>query len=264
MANDLLLIVDDEHIFRRVTAKILREHGYEIVEAGDGEEALRKASEQVPSLVVTDVMMPRLDGWQLVQILRSRPAFATVPVIMLTGLDSREDRLRGFRLGADDYLPKPTNAAELEVRIAAALERSARLVNTVSSQLAKPPEDDTAQLTGALDQIGLPSVLTILEMESKTGELHLEKVAGGRRAQMQVRDGRLVGLRVDEMEQATSLEAMGALLTWSGGRFRFVPGPVDDRDEIGCTTTSFLMQAVQVSDEERRLADTILDAELYA
>ena len=76
-----------------------------------------------PDLIITDVMMPKLDGWALVRALRSRAELALVPVIFLTALGGEEDRIRGFRLGADDYLPKPFRFEELELRVANALKK---------------------------------------------------------------------------------------------------------------------------------------------
>src|SRR5262245_16668449 len=107
MASPRILVVDDDAWILRMVTTVLEKRGYEIHIAGDGEDGLQKARTLGPDLIITDVMMPRMDGWALVKQLRAAPQLAFVPVIFLTALGSDEDRIRGFRLGADDYLPKP-------------------------------------------------------------------------------------------------------------------------------------------------------------
>src|SRR6185295_13847897 len=102
-----VLVVDDDAWILRMISTVLAKRGYEIVTAGNGQDALTAAVKQPPDLIITDVMMPKLDGWSLVKQLRTRPEFAFVPVIFLTALGTDEDRIKGFRLGADDFMPKP-------------------------------------------------------------------------------------------------------------------------------------------------------------
>ncbi|MEM9493986.1 MAG: response regulator, partial [Myxococcota bacterium] len=126
MAPRILVADDDAWILRMVTT-ILTKRGYEVDTAQDGEQAYERALEQIPDLLITDVMMPKMDGWTLVRALRSRPEFSFVPVIFLTALSSDEDRIRGFRLGADDYLPKPFRFEELDLRVAKTIRRRQRV-----------------------------------------------------------------------------------------------------------------------------------------
>ncbi len=119
-----VLIVDDDPWILRMVSTLLEKRGYAIATASDGEEGLMRADQMRPDLIITDVMMPKLDGWSLVRALRSRPELALVPVIFLTALGGEEDRIRGFRLGADDYLPKPFRFEELDLRVANALRKA--------------------------------------------------------------------------------------------------------------------------------------------
>src|SRR5207245_10460425 len=107
MSVPRILIVDDDAWILKMVSTVLDKRGYAIDTAQDGAEALEKVQAHAPDLIVTDVMMPRMDGWALIRTLRSREQTAFVPVIFLTALGSDDDRIRGFRLGADDYLPKP-------------------------------------------------------------------------------------------------------------------------------------------------------------
>ncbi len=115
-----ILIVDDEHSIRRILETRLSRLGYEVVTAADGIEALDIFHNQVPDLVVLDVMLPKLDGYGVCQQLRQK---SEIPIIMLTALGDVADRLMGLEIGADDYVSKPFSPKELEARICSLLRR---------------------------------------------------------------------------------------------------------------------------------------------
>ena len=115
-----ILIVDDEPRIRHFVRMNLQLENFQVGEASDGLEALRKVKEDMPDLVVLDVEMPKLDGFETLREIRR---FSTVPVIMLTVRSDEEDRIRGLDLGADDYVTKPFSARELASRIKAVLRR---------------------------------------------------------------------------------------------------------------------------------------------
>lgn len=117
-----LLIVEDDPILQRSLAASLREEGYAVDTAGDGEEGLFKAEQTRYDGIVLDVMLPKLDGWEFLQRLRPEN---TTPILMLTALDSPPDRVKGLDRGADDYLPKPFDLDELLARIRALIRRTA-------------------------------------------------------------------------------------------------------------------------------------------
>ncbi|HZO76020.1 MAG TPA: response regulator transcription factor [Ktedonobacteraceae bacterium] len=116
-----ILIVDDEPRIRDFVRMNLELEHYHVIEASDGLEALEKLREYLPDLVILDVMMPEMDGFETLHALRE---VSTVPVIMLTVRQSEQDRIRGLDLGADDYLAKPFSPRELLLRIRALLRRS--------------------------------------------------------------------------------------------------------------------------------------------
>lgn len=116
-SKPIVLIVDDEEAGRRSLEDALVRHGYELVMAASGREALEKATERAPDLVLLDLMMPDMDGFEVCRRLRSDPQLAELPVIMITALDDRESRVRGLEAGADDFLSKPFDRAELRARV---------------------------------------------------------------------------------------------------------------------------------------------------
>jgi len=115
--NSRLLIVDDEEHVRETLEMVLMPENYQITFATHGEEALKKAEELIPDLILLDVMMPSMDGYEVCERLRANPKIAEVPILMLTALDDRESRLRGINAGADDFLSKPVDRVELRARI---------------------------------------------------------------------------------------------------------------------------------------------------
>ena len=120
-----ILVIEDDPTQRMLTSAVLRSAGYEVAEAVDGMEGLRMAVQSAPDLMVCDVMMPGLNGYQVVDALKKEPALATVPVILLTAMSNRSHMRIGMLSGADDYLFKPFRATELRQSVAALLAKRA-------------------------------------------------------------------------------------------------------------------------------------------
>ncbi|WP_337100710.1 response regulator transcription factor [Paenibacillus sp. YIM B09110] len=115
-----ILVVDDDPHIRELVSVILRKEGYSVQEASDGREALAMMEKAAADMVVLDVMMPNMDGWELCRELRDN---YDIPLLMLTAKGEMGDKVRGFNIGTDDYLVKPFDPAELAVRVRALLKR---------------------------------------------------------------------------------------------------------------------------------------------
>ena len=118
-----ILVIDDKPTIRRLVARTLRHRGYEVLEADDGPRGLELARTQWPDLVLSDIMMGTVDGFAVLQNLRSHPATADIPVILMTGVGDNKHMRQGMDLGADDFLPKPFTADTLRKAVRARLER---------------------------------------------------------------------------------------------------------------------------------------------
>ena len=116
-----LLLIDDDATLVKALDIYLTRAGYAVDSANNGAEGLKKMYQIRPDLIVLDVMMPQLDGWETCRRIRE---MSTVPVIMLTARNQEAERVKGLRIGADDYVPKPFSLKELEARIGAVLRRS--------------------------------------------------------------------------------------------------------------------------------------------
>ncbi len=123
MSPKTILLIDDDPVLLELLSSQLQAAGYRPVAANDGSTGLTLAAEAQPDLVVLDVMMPNMDGWEVCKRVREQ---APVPIIMLTAKGEEFDKLRGFRLGVDDYVTKPFSFAELVARVGAVLTRAER------------------------------------------------------------------------------------------------------------------------------------------
>ena len=123
-ANPRILVVDDDPDIRTILKMILTGGGFEVTLAADGEAGWKSASENPPDLLLTDIMMPGLDGFGLLQRVRADPRTRSVPVILLSAKSGSDDIARGLDLGADEYLAKPCPKAELLAKVRWSIDRS--------------------------------------------------------------------------------------------------------------------------------------------
>ncbi|MCZ7541243.1 MAG: response regulator transcription factor [Anaerolineae bacterium] len=121
MPHDLILLVDDEPHIIELASLYLKQDGFRVISAGDGLAALERVAQDSPALMVLDLMLPRLDGWEVCKRVRAE---SDLPILMLTARDDDIDKIVGLELGADDYLTKPFNPRELVARIKAILRRA--------------------------------------------------------------------------------------------------------------------------------------------
>lgn len=121
MANELILVVDDEPNIIELASLYLKQDGFRVISAGDGITALDRVAEDAPALMVLDLMLPELDGWEVCKRVRAE---SDLPILMLTARNDDIDKIVGLELGADDYLTKPFNPRELVARVKAILRRT--------------------------------------------------------------------------------------------------------------------------------------------
>ncbi|MDC0716598.1 response regulator [Nannocystis bainbridge] len=247
-----ILVVDDDLWIQRVVLAALRDQDYALTTASDGTVALAKAMADPPDLVISDVMMPGMSGWTLVTRVRATPRLALTPFIFLTALDSAEDKLQGFRLGADDYLPKPFRPEELAARVASVLRRSQHLHGAAREQVREVTPTSARGFNGNLEDIGVASLLVLLEMERKTGLLVLHRDHPQERCRLFLTQGRVVDAFMDVGPEARHVDTVYHALQWSAGQFEFRALPVEMRDQIGSSITALLLEGARRMDESSR------------
>ena len=251
MGAHVLVADDDPHVARMLRDALIR-RGYTIDVAGDGEEAFARALARPPDVLVTDVMMPKVDGWTLVRTLREHPKLGKLPVIFLTAIGAEDERLRAFRLGADDYLSKPFRLDELVGRIEKVIKRP-----------EAPNKLPSTGLAGDLAQVGLSTLLVLIEMERKTGLLKL-RGPNERPGEIILREGKVIDARLHH-GPSSGAECVYAMLTWTAGKFEFNARAVDGTDKIQLPTTHLLMEGARLMDEAAApAADDHLDMNAIA
>lgn len=204
-----VLVVDDSVSHRIELGDVLRARGMRVRVAENGLLALSAALKKLPDVILTDVEMPQMDGWSLLRSIRQRKRLRGVPVVFLTRLSDELSRLRGYRMGADDFLPKDMPADEI----------AARLVGVVTRRRQLPTSSPDSQgLRGELEHVRLGSLLAFLESERRSGALHLRR--DDEASVLHLRDGALA--KVEQLgSNAHPHDRVFEMLGWARGEFDF-------------------------------------------
>lgn len=230
-----ILVIDDDIWYRERAAQLMRDAGHEVKTADNGVRGLSAALEFEPDLVLTDVQMPVMDGWQLVRMLRARPTLANTPVVFVTSLGSDEQRLHGYRLGVDDYIAKPFDDEELALRIQRVLDRARAYPRNVVGKKA---------LRGNLSHVALSSLLSYLGMEKRTGLLLL--VRADALATLFLREGAVIRVELqDGGDDGSDLDRLYRVLEWQDARFELAEADVDGPDHINTSVADVLLEFAQ-------------------
>ena len=132
--NNKILVVDDDISINELIKVNLELSGYKVVQAFDGVKGFALVKQELPSLVILDVMMPEVDGFTVAKRIRQNDETKNIPIIMLTALSQLNDKVNGFNIGADDYLVKPFEVEELMVRVRALLKRTNQIPESASTR----------------------------------------------------------------------------------------------------------------------------------
>jgi DNA-binding response OmpR family regulator len=224
-----IMLVDDEESIQKLLTYPLEREGYTVVQARDGEEALRRFAEQPVDLVVLDVMLPRLDGLEVCRRLRTGSA---VPIIMLTARDDEVDKVLGLELGADDYITKPFSIREFRSRIRAMLRRATQLSERRVSDdetitaggLVIDPVKRTVQVDGHAAELTYVEFEVLRTLATHPGRVYsrqalLEAVWGG----SAYREPRTIDVHIRHLREKLEIDPgePAFILTVRGAGYRF-------------------------------------------
>lgn len=155
---DKILIVDDDLDTLRLVGLMLQRQGYQISAATNGQQGLEKAFEEDPDLILLDVMMPDMDGYEVTRRLRQNPSTAETPILMFTAKSQLDDKVVGFEVGANDYLTKPTHPSELQARVKTLLARAG---DKKEKAAAESGDGDRGYVVGILSARGGLGITTL-------------------------------------------------------------------------------------------------------
>jgi len=248
MAGEKVLVVDDEPLIAQMLTDKLQELYVNVIRASNGVEALEMAWEHVPDLILLDVMMPKIDGFEVAKILKENPRTATIPIIFLTALSQVKDKVRGLQLGAEDYVTKPFHFDELLVRVNKVLRKS-------EAEKSEKGGVGLAAVKGKLRDMSLVNLIQFLELEKKTGILSI--VSGTRSGHLYLQEGKVVSAVQGTLR---GLEAVYRLLTWTDGDFELESlgtTPPSGPAQITMGNQTIIMEGLRRLDETARLAKNL-------
>jgi CheY-like chemotaxis protein len=245
--GNTILLVDDDPTVREVLAENLGRQGFNVLQGGDGEQGVILALQEQPDLVISDIVMPRMDGWDFCYTLRHLPSTKAIPFIFLSSLDKTPDRVMGLKLGADDYLTKPFSPAEVVFKVRGILRRMAVRREVVESREFRADNGSMKFL--------LVDVIEYLRGTHRTGVLAVYG-QGANRGIIQLRDGQPVHAAFGDSRGEGAIFAMIRLdssnikyveqdhpdlepnltLSWAALVERVLDGPREDRADDDALT----------------------------
>ncbi len=246
MAKRSLLLVDGDAKSLRVLEVSLKKAGFNLVTATNGLQALEKASDYPPDLVISDTDLPEMDGYEFCRSFKENSEWADIPFIFLTKQTTIEDKIKGLELGVDDYLTKPIYIKEILTRVRILLQKHDR------ASLEQKKEHNT-RFAGQLNDMGVVDLIQTIEVSRKTGIIYFQ--AGEKRqATIFFKDGKVIDA---EAGQLTGEEAVYRILTWNEGEFEAIFRPVRRKSVIEMSSQSLLMEGMRRLDEWGRLQEQL-------
>jgi len=201
MSKQNILIIDDDQAQHEILGEHLELAGFSPLHAGSSKEGFAVLKKQDVALILLDINMPEIDGFQTIKVLRTHPRSIDIPVLFLTSLDRQYLKIKGLELGADDYVTKPYNGAELMARIKAILRRK-----------GKHPAVNKAALSGDIKEIGLGDLLQNIDGSQKNGIITFTEMDG----ELVLVDGEILSAK---QRGSRGMEALLRLMLLEQGHF---------------------------------------------
>jgi CheY-like chemotaxis protein len=239
------LIADEDEGFRKYLAMPLAAQGFSILEAADGSAAWQMAVQDRPWLILADISMPELDGFEFCGRVRSHPVLSHTPLLFISDSDKYKERYRALQMGADDFLSKQMPIRELLMRI--------QLLLTRYSDLRQQPggtgRDEPGVFQGRIEVFGAPALLQMCAQGRLTGLFTaLAENETATRATMGFRDGEIISASVGSL---AGVDAASSFLTWEKGSFRFTPGDPGLGEPLAQSVEHLLLESSRLIDEAR-------------
>lgn len=233
-----ILVVDDDPEWVRVLTLYLSGRGYQVDSALNGVEALERVAANRPDVIVADIAMPVMDGYELCSQLRQKPETRTIPFIFLTARDQDTDKTKARKIGSDAYLVKPCPLERLLLSVETVMDRI---------ELAKRIPLDKIGLSGRLEDVDLLDMIQMLELEQKSGALVLRH--GERTGTLYFKDGAIVQADIQSPKRE---EPLFILLGWKTGQFLFLPDAVPERVPITASMANLLFEDLRLLEEHEQ------------
>ncbi|MEW6686496.1 MAG: response regulator [Candidatus Edwardsbacteria bacterium] len=233
MPKAKILVVDDEVKLVEIIRLNLEKAGYEVFEAYNGEEALMVMKEARPDLIIADIMMPKMNGYQLCRRVRQNPEFYSIGFIFLTAKAHTEDEVKGLWVGADDYVTKPFDIDRLLARVEARLKRTQETKERAQK----------GELSGKITSGQFIDILQVLELGKRNGVLTVK--SGTETGYIYIREGKVAGVHLEVKDE----KAIYEILEWKEGEFHFEPREISAEKRLSLSVQQLLLEWAKHYDE---------------
>jgi CheY-like chemotaxis protein/signal recognition particle receptor subunit beta len=242
------LIADEDAAFRKYLAMPLAAQGFTIYEAADGSAAWQLAVQNRPWMILADISMPEVDGFEFCRRVRNHPLLSRVPILFISGSDKYKERYRALQIGADDFLSKNMPIRELLMRIQLLMTRYSDLA---ASGEQKPGATEVAgAFQGRIEVFGAPALLQMCAQGRLTGRFTaLAEDAANTATEMDFREGDIISATAGG---STGAEGVYAFLAWEKGSFKFTPGPPGEGAPLAQSVEHLLLEGCRLLDESRK------------
>ncbi len=239
-----IMVIDDDPTTRSFLENILRKRDFQALQVENGKIALEEIRSEQPDLIICDVIMPVMGGFELCRKLRESPATADIPFIFLSVKDDPLDQLKGLRMGADEYLVKPFKSEEIFQAIDKVMEKYSRLKGLQAD----------VDIEGSLARIGLIEVIQMIEFNEKTGVLYLLSPSSRVNGAVYIKEGQVVNAVAGDLDAE---EAFYELAGQTDGFFKFNIHETIPGSKIRKKNMNLLMEASRLLDEETALRSLV-------
>jgi CheY-like chemotaxis protein len=246
-----VLIADEDAAFRKYLAMPLAAQGFTIFEAADGSAAWQLAVQNRPWMILADLSMPEVDGFEFCRRVRSHPLLARMPLLFISGSDKYKERYRALQIGADDFLSKNMPIRELLMRIQLLMTRYSDL--SASSEEKAGTAEAAGVFQGRIEVFGAPALLQMCAQGRLTGQFTaLAEDAANTTAVMGFREGDIISASAGGTSGA---DGVYAFLAWEKGSFKFTPGDPGSGEPLAQSLEHLLLEGCRRLDESGKDGD---------
>ena len=232
MAHETILVIDADPKSQKVLEVSFKKTGYRVIMVQSQREALERLAAELPDLIITDTILPDGDGFSLCADLKADARYKDIPLVFLTEDDALTSKMRGFELGASDYLTKPIYIKEVTSRVETLLHKRAK--DMISAE-------DGEQVEGSLEDVTMIDLLQTIESEQRSGTIHLQR--GSNLASVHFKDGNIMDALCGKLHGE---EAIYRLMLWPKGHFTIRYHDLGKRaDHIDKDATALLIEGIQ-------------------
>jgi CheY-like chemotaxis protein len=243
-----VLIADEDAAFRKYLAMPLAAQGFTIYEAADGSAAWQLAVQNRPWMILADISMPEVDGFEFCRRVRNHPLLSRMPLLFISGSDKYKERYRALQIGADDFLSKNMPIRELLMRIQLLMTRYSDL--SASGEQKPGATDFAGAFQGRIEVFGAPALLQMCAQGRLTGLFTaLAEDAANTATVMGLREGDIISATAGA---STGPEGVYAFLGWEKGSFKFTPGDPGAGTPLAQSVEHLLLEGCRILDESRK------------